>query len=403
MPLDWVELASQIEVLASRLKSGEEEREKRRELAWDLMRSQAGKLESLQRKISGSKTTWLVAGLSEELCRCYKSPLCPSEFSVVAVDGSHIDVDRHSPVPCYLINLGSALLHYGENPDASLLSSSALYFGDEDLAIVDPGSSHEEPVERALLGVKRGVEECRQLAELMERLPQERTTLALLDGSLILWGLAGKDFPEFVREALLEDGFLGCLDRLKRLSSGKKLAMASYISFPRSTEVVNALRLSLCPHEPADCDRYCPGRPSARRRECEAMAGIQDREVFDALLTAGERSATFFSRSSIVQKHYREHQVFFFYLKIGEEIARVELPQWIAQERSLLDLVHALVLDQCCRGLGYPVALSEAHEKAVIREADREQFWYLVEWSLRGRRLPVQSSAKSRSKRTRWV
>lgn len=403
MPLDWAKLASQVGILASRLKSEGMERDKRREFALDLIHSQAGKVESLQRKISASKTTWLIAGLSEELDRCYDPPVCPSEFSIVAVDGSHIDVDRHSLVPCYLINLGSVLLHYGDNPDASLLSSSVLYFGEEDLTIADPGSNQEEPVERALLGIKRSVEECRQLAELLEDLPEGRTALALLDGSLVLWGLAGGAFPEFVKEALLGRGLLPSLDKLKQLGSGKNFALASYISFPRSTEVVNALRLSLCPYEPADCDYYCPVKYSAKRRECEALAGIQDREVFDALLAPGERSAIFSSRSSIVHKHYGEHQVFFFYLKVDEEIARVELPQWIAQEKGLLDLVHALVLDQCQRGQGYPVALSEAHEKAVVREADREQFWYLVEQALREKHLPVQGSAKSRSKKIRWV
>jgi len=66
-------------------------------------------------------------------------------------------------------------------------------------------------------------------------------------------------------------------------------------------------------------------------------------------------------------------------------------------------LVHSLVLDQCQRGQGYPVALSEAHEKAVVTGADRENFWQLVESSLVEEHLPSPSSAKSQSKRTRWI
>ena len=54
-------------------------------------------------------------------------------------------------------------------------------------------------------------------------------------------------------------------------------------------------------------------------------------------------------------------------------------------------------------GQGYPVALSEAHEKAVVTAADRENFWLLVEQSLWGEALTLSASAKSRSKRTRWV
>jgi NurA-like 5'-3' nuclease len=88
---------------------------------------------------------------------------------------------------------------------------------------------------------------------------------------------------------------------------------------------------------------------------------------------------------------------------VDDEIARVEVPQWVAMDENLLNLTHALVLDQCRRGQGYPVALSEAHEQAVVTTADKENFWQLVDSSLMEERLPTLTSAKSRSKRTRWV
>ena len=72
-------------------------------------------------------------------------------------------------------------------------------------------------------------------------------------------------------------------------------------------------------------------------------------------------------------------------------------------DESRLNLVHTLVLDQCQRGQGYPVALSEAHEKAVVTGADRENFWELVESSMIEEHMPTLGSAKSFSKRTRWV
>ena len=79
------------------------------------------------------------------------------------------------------------------------------------------------------------------------------------------------------------------------------------------------------------------------------------------------------------------------------------IPEWVATDESLLELTHALVLDQGRRGQGYPVALSEAHEQAVVTGADRENFWQLVEASLVDEKLPSPTSAKSFSKRTRWV
>ncbi len=74
------------------------------------------------------------------------------------------------------------------------------------------------------------------------------------------------------------------------------------------------------------------------------------------------------------------------------------MPQWVAENEGLLNLTHSLVLDQCRRGQGYPVALSEAHEQAVVTGADRENFWELVESSLVAEHLPSSGSAKSFSK-----
>ena len=401
MSLDLTKVASQVGGMVASLKAGTDEREKRLNYALDVLRDKSIDLDLLKKKITASKgkTTWLVADLVDGLDQHYKAPPNPEEFTVLATDGSNIDVDRHKSTRCYLINIGAAILHYGACPSAALDSFPSLYSGDEDLVIMPVGArGREQPVEGALLGIKRGVDECHRLAELAAELPQGSSSLALLDGSLILWGLEA--YPEFVTEALLTQGFLSYLDDIRKLNSDKRLALASYISFSRSTDVVNVLRLALCPHDPADCDRYCP---TNEKRDCDAVAGVRDRELFVNILGQGERSAIFISQSSIVRNRYGEHRVYFFYLKLDDEIARVEIPQWVATDESRLNLVHTLVLDQCQRGQGYPVALSEAHEQAVVTGADRENFWQLVESSLVDEHLPSLSSAKSQSKRTRWV
>jgi len=399
MSLDLTKVVSQVGSMVAKLKAGSAERQKRLNYALDILRNQVTDLDYLTRKIASSKTTWLVAGLVDGLDQHYKAPPIPTEFTILATDGSHIDVDRHRSTRCYLINIGTVTLHYGASPSATLDSFPCLYAGDEDLVIAPTGAKgREQPIEGTLLGIKRSVDECHRLAELAAELPSGSSTLALLDGSLILWGLEA--YPEFVTEALLDKGYLSYFNDMRKLNNGKRLALASYISFPRSTDVVNTLRVALCPHDPPDCDRYCPQN---KQRDCDMVAGVRDRELFINLLGEGERSALFISQSSVVRKHYGAHQVYFFYLKVGDEIARIEIPQWVARNENLLNLVHTLVLDQCQRGQGYPVALSEAHEKAVVTGADREYFWQLVESSLVEEHLPSLSSAKSRSKRTRWV
>ena len=397
MSLDLSKVAAQVSGMISRLKDARAERQQRLQFALDTL-GKAVDLDDLKRRIASSKTTWLVADLVEGLDHRYQAPPTPAEFTVMATDGSHIDIDRHRSTRCYLINIGSAVINYGSEPDAVLTSSPQLYSTDEDLIITPPGAGREQPIEGALLGIRRATEECRHLADLASELPRGSTALALLDGSLILWGLEA--YPEFVTEILLINGLLRCLDDMKKLNTDRRLSLASYISFPRSTDVVNVLRVAICPHQPPDCDRDCP---PGKERDCEAVAGVRDRELFMNLLESGERSALFISPSKIVKEHYGEHRVYFFYLKVDDEIARIEMPQWVAENNDLLSLTHSLVLDQCRRGHGYPVALSEAHEQAVVTGTDIENFWELVESTMVAEHLPSPGSAKSFSKRTRWV
>jgi hypothetical protein len=401
MSLDLNAVAAQVDAMAANLKLENADWAARLDRALGTLRVQSAGLDALRRKIADSRTTWLIAGVTSDPAASHEAPRCPSEFTVAATDGSHIGVDRDSPARCYVINIGCAALSYGGRPDAVLRSRPTLHSGEEDLTIKDPRGSGEQPVDGGLLGIKRQVMECLALAELAGEVAPGLPTLALVDGTLVMFGLAGHAYPDYVRTELLTNGFLQALDKIRNTQRGAGLALASYISLPRSTEVVNALRVAICPHDRPDCDVHCSRASSPTERECDVVAGVRDRDLFRALLKPGERSSIFVSGSSVV-RDYGDHEIRFFYVKAGDEIARVELPQWV-EDRGLVDLVHALILDQCDRGQGYPVALSEAHEQAVLKGADREQFRLLVERALGDHRLPVVISEKSRSKRTRWV
>jgi hypothetical protein len=280
--------------MISGLKDRHAEREKRLKFALETLGSPAIDLDALKKKIKAGKTTWLVAELVEGLNKHYPAPPTPTDFTVMASDGSHIDVDRHQSTRCYLINIGAVTISYGTKPDAQLSSLPHLYSDDKDLAITPPGGGREQPVEGTVLGIKRSIEECSRLSELAAALPEKSTALALLDGTLILWGLEA--YPEFVTDALLTNGLLKHLNAMRKLNQNRKLALASYISFPRSTDVVNVLRVAVCPNDIPDCDRDCP---PGKERDCEAVAGLRDRDLFMNLLDSGERSALFISTASI--------------------------------------------------------------------------------------------------------
>ena len=398
MTLDITQISTQIGEMVGRIKTGNRERSEHLRAAMTKLSDPALNLEMLKRKIAAARTpNWSPVGLVDGLSRRYPAPAAPQEYSALATDGSHIAVDRNMSARCYLINIGSVYLHYGSHPSAELLSTPKLYSADADLVIQNQNNKHrEQQIDGSLLDAKRAVEECRKLADLASILPPDETLLALMDGSLVLFGM--QNFPDFVVEEIVDKGFLTALDTLQQLSLSRRLCLASYISFPRSDQVVNALKVAICPQEPVDCDRNCQMGESA----CDVLSGVNDRMLFGEWLSVGERSALFVNPSSIL-KSYGKHQVYFFYLRVEDEIARVEIPEWIAMRPDLLELTHSLVLDQCQRGQGYPVALSESHEQAVVTGADRESFWGLVEEALVEEKLPEQISTKSRSKRTRWV
>jgi len=153
----------------------------------------------------------------------------------------------------------------------------------------------------------------------------------------------------------------------------------------------------------ANCDQKC-GTILRGSRACDKKVdGVLDRELFEGLLDKGERSAVFDSNSAIVRNHYGGHGVSFFYVKTEEEIGRVEVPDWVAHDEAMLGLVHSLIVEQCRLGPGYPVALKEAHEQAVVTGADRQYFVELVANALALHDLPVYSSEKNISKMRRWI
>ena len=115
-------------------------------------------------------------------------------------------------------------------------------------------------------------------------------SLDLVDGSLVLWGLSGQGYRPFVRKAIIEEGLLPALDELQELSRQRAVTLAAYVSLPRTTEVVNAIRRSLCPHDLSYCKESCGNRCYAHP-PCDTANDFMDRDVFQELLQPGWRSA----------------------------------------------------------------------------------------------------------------
>jgi len=98
--LDLTRVAAQVWGMIASLRAGSEERRRRLEHALNSLHNPGCDLPDLARKVAASKTTWLVAGLVDGLDRRYKAPPTPTDFTVLATDGSHVDVDRHRSTRC---------------------------------------------------------------------------------------------------------------------------------------------------------------------------------------------------------------------------------------------------------------------------------------------------------------
>jgi hypothetical protein len=337
---------------------------------------------------------WLVAIPVHTLSHTSAPPVPPTDFSVVASDGSSIPPDRHSSLRYYVINTGHAVLTYGSHPSADLDSEGQLYFEEDDL-YVSPGQK-SIPIEGERLGVKM------QIAELQAALKaiQLATDLmvVLRDGSLILWQLQNEG--DAVKRQFLGQ-FQKCLDRFRAGS----VPVIGYISYTGSHDVANVLRVSLCQDDPSDCENC--SLAEEQRALCNFLSTALDRQLFEGLLQEGWRSDVFESTSAILnEEEYESHRIQFFYLNVGGEVVRIEAPQWVMRDGRMLDLVHALVYDQCQRSPDYPPyppALQEAHEQAVITTAERRLVEELVERALAERSIVYARSAKDRSKRRRGV
>jgi hypothetical protein len=399
MSLDINQIINQVQNMADYFKLQYGSKGKKLDFALETANSAAADFTLLNKRIAEAKTTWLVPGLRERINYSKSVQECPYNNVVLATDGSHIDVDRHQSAHCFLINIGSVFLQYGDNPDALLSSKPYLYYKDEDV-VISSGDRRQVPIEGQLLGVKRNVEEVRALLDLTQQLNNDLPVLALMDGTLIQWVMAEKEYQGYIIDNLISQGFVKALSDFRKIFEKKLACVASYISFPGSTEVINALKMAICPYETVNCDKHCSG--TNKDRECDKVSGLIDRDILNKILNFGERSAIFNSRSSIL-KEYQNNKISFFYIKLEDEVCRVEIPEWIADRADMVDFVHSAILRQCKLGFGYPVALMEAHEQAVVTGGDREEFWQLVEQISSEDLIEVKTSAKQWSKKIRWI
>jgi hypothetical protein len=324
-------------------------------------------------------------------------PARPRAYTAMATDGSEIDPDRHGGSgDFYLINIGRVRIPYGQpTRDVELGSVSRLGYTDEDLFIVDPRDPRRQvPMRDRHLDALRTVEEVRALADLAERdlatgVASGAPAVALVDGTLLFSVLEERP-RDFLRSRFYAD-YVSQLERLRRA----RVVVAAYASRSRGIDLVQLFR-AVCGSTPLVC-AVCNGAHAC------ALRGLTDAHLIGRGLDRWERTGLFRVRSNVHDPYYGPHRVYFFLLATGDEIARVEFPEWVARDQALLGLLHAVLVDQCAKGFGYPAVLARADDRAVISLGDRGVLDTLVQQELARRGVVARPSAKLSRKQVRTV
>lgn len=315
-------------------------------------------------KVKQVEAPWPVPFWSEPLDTTYPISYPLSAYHVLSVDGSQIYPDRHQGVSCYLLNVGSVALHY-----SSMQSShqGRVYLASEPYVFTAQGNKGDENVasdsSAEIVNCHRQELELEAGYALGLKIKQEvkdSAPLALIyDGSLIFWHLDAQDIS--LRERFLSR-YLSLLHQLHK----ERITTASYISLTKSRELINLVRLHLCDFDPTKTQTY------------QMVEGIVDAVIVQSFLPPYHRTIVFQNNARISEFYPDQLRPHFFYINVGDEIGRVEIPAWVAHEPSLVDEVAQIVLDQCIKGRGYPVVIAEAHEQAVVKGPDREFFYHVL-------------------------
>lgn len=389
------------------------------------------------------------------LCEARTAPDVALPHFVAAADGSQIYPDAHQIADCYLLHISGVALRYeapskntpAENEhaqaarsDNAVLRATPHFFqgaGDDswlapaespspakaktktNATAGDAASPNADPsnivpsnptsraafvANRELVDARRHVAELDELAALLETAAVHSAAIGLCDGIFDLRVSASQPWRE--RAAAENER---ALDALRQCGH----PIGGYIAASRATDVVTALRVALSEIALAETEQ------GATNDADEALARLTDARLFDGLLQTGRRSATFEATRGVSRardtgnsaggtaspnslgwrSEVSRHATCFFYLKAGAgDVARVEFPCWVVEPEGWLDRLHTLILQQIEKGDGYPVALMEAHEHAVVRPGERELFYQLLEELMTERGFQPRRSAKAMSK-----
>ncbi|MFZ5910714.1 MAG: DNA double-strand break repair nuclease NurA [Chloroflexota bacterium] len=374
MAIDFQQIYTKIKEIGAGARERKKTLEERRSRARDLLSAYASELDALRIAVDAAKradpSLRCALPLDEALASSCPPPDSVPQAILIAADGSQINPDRHAATQFCLINVGALVMQTRSGAAPEIHTHSELLYGDE----LDTQTG---VMTEGMVALRRDLKERSQLEELSRDM--DGAVVTFTDGPIELWGARDGEDAKAYLDAL--DNYKSVLSRLQ----ARGVITAGYVDKPSANLVVRLLEIASASVGQDAILSYL--------RNYHPLRGVSDRWLFGEksapLLPPGHRSAVFGIQSKSEKDYQGALSLRFFYLNVGADAhpwpARVEIPKWVADDREKLDLLHAVLVEQC-RMMGskpYPYLLHRAHEVAVVRQEEKYQVEQMLAQELR--------------------
>ena len=389
MAIDFQQVYQKIREIGATAQQRKKTLEERRAHARFLLNLNADNLDGLRWKVDSVKEAdpaiRCAYPLNERLDFHTPPPVSLLNAVLIAADGSQIVPSRHKPILYYLINIGVIAMETSTGKTPEIFVHTDLRYGDDD--------ENEIPTE-GQVALRRDLAERREMLEICEKYSGDIITVT--DGQLELWGTTE---TENLRE--FEKSLQDYLEALRNFRE-KEIITAGYIDKPSANWLTRLLEITEIPDDELQ-----------NIRQYRPLRGVTDYWIFSQLLGKHERSAVFAFQARTAEKYKNDISLHFFYINVGDEhhptIARVDIPRWVVQDESKLNILHQALIEQSriMSHKPFPYILHRAHEIAVVSHQEQEQVDQMIMLELRKNggeigEISGKQSAKDLSGRTSY-
>ncbi|HAF60829.1 MAG TPA: hypothetical protein DCK95_00705 [Anaerolineaceae bacterium] len=350
MPLDFINLQDQVNSYSQGALFYQKRIEEQTHRALEALEHFSSDIESMRERAERTQSR-VALPASENPAEPISAHSPKMVCNLISVDGSQIVPDPHIFPFLALINIGIVQFPVGEKT-IKPITRSKLYKYEE---LFDEMNLISEDV----VNIDRDVKEMEYLKEYS--LITSQPTIALRDGMLELYHEPRSE--KRYRKRITEYNTL--LNQLK----DNNVVVAGYVDKPRSRSLVTLLEL-------------CTDHREESNLLSHAFPNITDTHIFSSLLKSKQRSAIFENRAPIqtmTSNSNLNFPFYFFYLNVSQTIrpwvVRVEIPDWVAVDQEIVNLLHHTLLEQCAimGSKPYPYCLHRAHETAVVHNHEKEE------------------------------